>query len=157
MRCVFAKGKGNVLIPADPAAEEFISSLKLGNGASLEAKKARNVKFHRKFFSLMQLAFDIWEPNGEKVWKGIPIRKDFERFREDILILSGHYDVSYGLTGDAKLTAKSISFANCDEHEFERVYQGVLDVVWEKILREANFRSKAEVENVVNQLMGYGS
>lgn len=157
MRCVFAKGQGNVLIPADPAAEQFLASLKLGNGMAVEAKKARNVKFHRKFFSLLQLAFDIWEPTGEKVWKGIPIRKDFERFREDILILSGHYDVSYGLTGETKLSAKSISFASCDEHEFERIYTAVLDVVWEKILREANFRSKAEVENVVNQLMGYGT
>lgn len=155
MKCIFAKGQGNVLIPADPAAEQFIASLKLGNGASVEAKKARNVKFHRKFFALLQLAFDIWEPPGEKVWKGVPIRKDFERFREDITILSGHYDASYGLDGEVKLTAKSISFANCDEHEFESVYQAVLDVVWEKILREANFRSKAEVENVVNQLMAY--
>ncbi len=155
MKCVFAKGQGNVLIPADPAAEQFIASLKLGSGAAVEVKKARNIRFHRKFFALLQLAFDIWEPTGEKVWKGVPIRKDFERFREDITILAGHYDVSYALDGSVKLTAKSISFANCDEHEFESVYQAVLDVVWEKILREANFRSKAEVENVVNQLMAY--
>ena len=155
MKCVFAKGQGNVLIPADPAAEQFIASLKLGSGAAVEVKKARNIRFHRKFFSLLQLAFDIWEPTGEKMWKGVPIRKDFERFREDITILAGHYDVSYALDGSVKLTAKSISFANCDEHEFESVYDSVLDVVWEKILREANFRSKAEVENVVNQLMAY--
>ena len=155
MRAVFAKGQGNVLIPADPAAEQFIASLKLGSGAAVEVKKARNIRFHRKFFSLLQLAFDIWEPTGEKMWKGVPIRKDFERFREDITILAGHYDVSYALDGSVKLTAKSISFANCDEHEFESVYDSVLDVVWEKILREANFRSKAEVESVVNQLMAY--
>ncbi len=155
MKCVFAKGQGNVLIPADPAAEQFIASLKLGNGAAVEVKKARNIRFHRKFFALLQLAFDIWEPTGEKMWKGVPIRKDFERFREDITILAGHYDVSYALDGSVKLTAKSISFANCDEHEFESVYDAVLDVVWEKILREANFRSKAEVESVVNQLMAY--
>lgn len=155
MKAVFAKGQGNVLIPADPAAERFIASLKLGGGASVEVKKARNIKFHRKFFSLLQLAFDVWEPTGQKVWKGVPIRKDFERFREDITILAGHYDVAYGLNGDVRLTAKSISFANCEEHEFEAVYQAVLDVVWDKILREANFRSKAEVERVVNQLMGY--
>lgn len=155
MRAVFAKGTGNVLIPADPAAEQFIASLKLGSGAAVETKKVRNVRFHRKFFSLLQLAFDMWEPPGDKTWKGVPIRKDFERFREDITILAGHYDVSYALDGSVKMTAKSISFANCDEFEFEKVYQSVLDVVWDKILRESNFRSKAEVENVVNQLMAY--
>jgi hypothetical protein len=29
-------------------------------------------------------------------------------------------------------------------------------VVWDKVLREANFRSEQEVENVVAQLMSYG-
>lgn len=156
MKCVFAKGHGNTLIPADPAAEDFIRSLKVGGGATVEAKKARNVRFHRKFFSLLQLAFDVWEPEGERIWKDMPVRKDFERFREDITILAGHYDASYGVDGSIKLTAKSISFANCDDVEFERVYSGVLDVVWDKILKEANFRSKEEVESVVCQLMEYG-
>ena len=44
MKAVFAKGTGNVLIPADPAAEQFIASLKLGTGASVEVKKARTPK-----------------------------------------------------------------------------------------------------------------
>lgn len=156
MKCAFAKAQGGVLVPADPAAEDFVRSIKAGAGMVVEVKKTRNVRFHRKFFALLQLAFDVWEPRGEKTWNGQEIRKDFERFREDITILAGHYDVSYGLDGSVKLTAKSISFANCDDFEFERVYSGVLDVVWDKILSEANFRSKEEVESVVNQLMGYG-
>ena len=155
MKCAFAKGAGNTLIPADPDAEKFIASLKLGAGATVEVRRARNIKFHRLFFSLLQLAFDMWEPKGEKVWKGEPIQKNFDRFREDVLILAGHYEASYSVDGSVKLRAKSISFANMGEDEFREVYRGVLDVVWEKILREANFRSKDEVENVVNQLMAY--
>lgn len=155
MKAVFAKGVGNTLVPADPNAEKFIASLKLGAGATVEVKRARNIKLHRLFFSLLQLAFDMWEPKGEKTWKGEPIRKDFDRFREDVLILAGHYEASYSVDGSVKLRAKSISFANMDDLEFRDVYKGVLDVVWEKILREANFRSKEEVENVVNQLMSY--
>lgn len=155
MDCVFQRVRGNMLVPVDPNAEKLVSSVKVGDGIAVQARKKRSLGFHKKFFSLLQLAFDVWEPTGQKVWKGVPIRKDFERFREDITILAGHYDVAYGLNGDVRLTAKSISFANCEEHEFEAVYQAVLDVVWDKILREANFRSKAEVERVVNQLMGY--
>lgn len=156
MKCAFAKAQGGMMVPADPAAEEFVRSIKAGAGMVVEVKKARNIRFHRKFFSLLQLAFDVWEPHGERTWNGMAVRKDFERFREDITILAGHYDVSYGLDGNVKLAAKSISFGNCDDLEFERVYNGVLDVVWEKILKEANFRSKEEVESVVCQLMEYG-
>jgi len=156
VKCMFAKGQGNCLVPADPNAEKFIASLKAGGGAWVETKKARSIKFHRLFFSLLQLAFDMWEPKGEKLWKGEPIRKDFERFREDVLILASHYEASYCIDGSVKLRAKSISFASCDEFAFREVYDAVLDVVWEKILREANFRSKEEVNNVVNQLMAYG-
>lgn len=156
MRCVFAKAQGGVLIPVDPYAEKLIKSAKLGDGIAVEAKKTRNIKFHRKFFSLLQLAFDMWEPSGDREWKGQPVSKDFERFREDITILAGHYNVSYGVDGSVRLTAKSISFANCDEHEFESVYQSVLDVVWEKVFKVSNFRSRAEVEGVVNQLLAYG-
>ncbi len=155
MKCVFAKSPGGFLIPADPAATKFVASLKVGVGATVEVKKNRNIRFHRKFFSLLQLAFDAWEPNGEKTWKGQPVRKDFDRFREDITILSGHYEVSYRVDGSVKPSARSISFANCEEDEFEKVYNAVLDVVWEKILRDANYRSKADVDDLVNQLMGY--
>lgn len=154
-KCMFAKGPGNTLIPADPKAEALVAALKLGEGLSFEVKRARNIRFHRLFFSLLQLAFDVWEPKGEKVWNGEPLSKNFDRFREDILILAGHYEASYSVDGFVKLRAKSISFASMGEDEFREVYRGVLDVVWEKVLREANFRSKEEVDQVVNQLLAY--
>lgn len=156
MKCLFAKGQGNVLVPAEPNAEDLVASVKVGDGLFLDAKKARNIGHHRKFFSLLQLAFDIWEPAGEKKWKGEDVRKDFERFREDITILAGHYTAVYGVDGSVRLIANSISFANCDEHEFSKIYNSVLDVVWERILKGAKFRSKEEVDRIVMELMAYG-
>jgi len=156
MKCVFARGNGKFLIPADDDAVKFVESLKVGDGVVVEAKRHRNLAFHRKFFSLLRLAFDMWEPVGDREINGIPVRKDFERFREDITILAGYYDASYGLDGTVKLRAKSISFANCDQDEFESVYNAVLDVVWDKILKQAKFESKEEVERVVCQLLEYG-
>lgn len=155
-RCVFARGHGDTLVAADPYAEEFVRGLKFGAGATIDVKKARNIKFHRLFFSLLNLAFDIWEPGGEKTHKGEPISKNFERFREDVLILAGHYEAAYGIDGSVKLRAKSVAFANCDEIEFKQIYRSVLDVVWDKIFRDAGFRSEAEVEGIVNQLLSYG-
>ena len=157
MRYVFAKAKGGVLVPADPAAEKFVAGVRIGEGVTVEARKSRNVKFHRKLFSLLHLAFDLWEVPADRLHAGEPVRKDFEKFREDITILAGHYDSVFGVDGSVRLVARSISFANCDEHQFQEVYRGVLDVVWDKVFRQAHFRDKDEVERVVMELMSYGA
>ena len=119
----FIKGQGNVLIPVDPNAEAFVRSMKAGDGAYLDAKKARNLGFHRKFFKLLGLAFDIWEPSADNTHKGEIIVKNPDKFREDILILAGHSEIVYAVDGSLRVVAKSISFANCDEIEFEPVYR----------------------------------
>lgn len=155
MKAMFQKVKGNLLAPVDPSAEKFLAGLKLGDGANVEVTKARNVRFHRKFFALLQLAFDVWEPPADRTYKGETIGKEFESFREDILILAGHREANFGIDGAVKFKAKSISFAKCDEYEFNDVYASVLKVVWDKILRHAQFASEQEVEQVVNQLLAF--
>lgn len=156
MKCVFERGRGEVLIPVDDNALAFVRAIKTGSGVTVDVKRARNIKFHRLFFSLMNLAFDMWEPPKDREYRGMAIQKNFDRFREDVLILAGHYDASYSIDGGVQLRAKSIAFANCDEDEFKAVYSSVLNVVWERIFKQANFRSKDEVENIVNNLLAYG-
>ena len=70
--------------------------------------------------------------------------------------MAGHYDAVFSIDGYVRFTAKSISFARMDEGEFSKVYQAVLNVVWEKILRQANYKSPEEVEEIVNKLLAYG-
>lgn len=156
MKAIFEKGPGDVLIPVDPEAVKLVASTKLGEGFTVEVKKARNIKFHRLFFALLNFAFEMWDPPAEREFRGQPIQKNFERFREEVLILAGHYEPTYSVDGSLKLQAKSIAFANCDEHEFRGVYSAVLDVVWERIFRQAQFRSREEVEAIVGQLLAYG-
>jgi hypothetical protein len=149
------KAQGNTLVACDPSAEKFLKSLKLGEGMWIEVKRQRNVRFHRRFFALLNMAFDLWEPAGSKTFNGRPVEKHFERFREEVLVLAGHYDVSYGLDGSVRFTARSISFGKCDEHEFNDVYRSVLGVVWNQIFAGAGFKSEAEVEQVVSQLLAF--
>jgi hypothetical protein len=155
MKAMFQKVQGGLLAPVCEQAMKFVDSLKLGDGVGVEATKARNIKFHRKFFKLIELAFDVWEPAGEHEYRGEKLSKNIETFRRDILILAGHYTASYGIDGQVRLEAKSISFAKCDEYEFNDVYASVLRVVWNKILRHAHFASEQEVELVVNQLLAF--
>ena len=115
----------------------------------------RNPKFHRKLFALLTVGFDNWEPDRKKfAYCGRPIEKNFERFREQVLILAGHYDQIFSLRGDRmELVAKSISYAAMDDAEFEALYSAVIDV----LLREVCMRysGRAELEAVAEQVMRF--
>ncbi|CAM3715551.1 hypothetical protein BS639_17070 [Rouxiella silvae] len=61
----FIKSQGGVLLPATPDTVDFVSNkLKLGALLTADFKRVRNPAFHRKFFSLLNLGFEYWEPVG---------------------------------------------------------------------------------------------
>lgn len=59
------KQSSGILIPATPETSDFLQS-KCKLGAVLEAdfRQLRNPAFHRKFFALLNLGFEYWEPIG---------------------------------------------------------------------------------------------
>ncbi|QOV70420.1 DUF1367 family protein [Citrobacter sp. BDA59-3] len=65
----FIKSTSGVLIPATPDTQAFINS-KVKAGAVLYAdfRQARNPAFHRKFFALLKLGFDYWQPGGGAIF-----------------------------------------------------------------------------------------
>jgi hypothetical protein len=131
-----------------------LMNLEPGEIAQVEAKIPRNPKFHRKFFALLQLGFDAWEPGRKhKTYKGKPIAKNFENFREEITILAGFYEQTFDIRGRMKLRAKSISFANMEDPEFEQLYSSVADVLLEHVL--AKYANRAEMDAVVDQVLGF--
>jgi hypothetical protein len=114
----------------------------------------RNAKFHRKFFALLQIGFDAWEPQRvRKSYKGRPVEKNFEQFREDITILAGFYEQTFDMKGRMRLRAKSISFANMDDVEFEALYSAVVDVLLRDVC--ANYAGRDELDAVVERVMGF--
>lgn len=54
----------NGLVGATDADRELISKLKYGTTVHGDFKKMRNAKFHGKFFALLALAWEYWEPVG---------------------------------------------------------------------------------------------
>lgn len=54
----------NGLVGATDADRELISKFKYGATVHGDFKKMRNAKFHGKFFALLALAYDYWEPVG---------------------------------------------------------------------------------------------
>lgn len=87
--------------------------------------------------------------------RDIVLLKHFESFREWATIQAGFYDEYTMPDGSRRRIAKSISFASMDDAEFNGVYQSVLNVLWNYILRR-KFRSANDAENAAAQLMSFG-
>lgn len=114
---------------------------KLKNGSVYEAtiKLARNVKFHRMYFALINCA---WENIGEKWQTFFGNNKD--GFRKTIEVASGHYDTIYSPARNEWVQIpKSIAFDKMTEEEFGTLYERVKDVLYSFFLNNV---SKADFE-----------
>ena len=121
------------VVPADAANAELFESLKPNGEYTAVFTQTRNIKFHRKAFALIKVAFDALEfPELEH--KGRKVSKNLDQFRDDVTILAGFYDVVFNYRGEMRLKAKSWSFARMDETEFDAMYSRLIDVILAKIL-----------------------
>ncbi len=65
MQLQLIKQSPGILIPATPETSELLQTkIKLGAVLVAEFTKVRNPAFHRKFFALLNLGFEYWEPTG---------------------------------------------------------------------------------------------
>lgn len=125
-----------------------------GEVIEIEAKLPRNSKHHRKYFALLNLGFECFESNRKhKTYKGKPVTKSFESFREEVLILAGFYEQTFTLKGELKLEAKSIKFAKMEQDEFEDLYSKTINVLLQHVL--TNYKDANEVNDVVEQVLRF--
>ena len=93
--------------------------LEIGEEIEIDISSKRNILFHRKFFALINLAFE-----NQSLYYCI------EDLRKDLIKAAGFYEERYDYINDIEIIeAKSISFSNMDDTEFENVYNKVLDKV----------------------------
>ena len=103
---------------------EEMKKIKIGSIVKANIVRPRNVKFHRKFFSLIRAAWDCLTEQQRTNLRSV------DTFREQLLITSGFSEPLYDLNGQKFLErAKSISFAKMDEPAFDIVYNRVLDTI----------------------------
>ena len=130
MEAFFIKTTARTLMPASDHDAELLKHIKIGQPTKLTFKRVRNYQFHKKLFALLNLAFSYWEPDNNQVGE-----KNFDQFREDIIILCGFYEQWIRLDGSTRVVAKSISFASMSEDEFEKLYAKTIDVIIKHVLR----------------------
>lgn len=143
-----------------PANEEAIAARRKYHkpGALVVANVTvpRNNKFHRKYFALLKMAFDQWEPPADHTFKGHPIEKDLERFRHDVTIMAGFYTPVWNLKGEMRIEPKSISFESMDPEAFDALYSKTIDVLLKMVLSERGF-TKESVDDLIGQLLNFDS
>jgi len=114
------------LVPIDDDSVEAIRKVALGSQIFCEYKPRRNMKFHKKYFALLNAVI----LNQNKF-------KTVDNLHEIVKYRSGYYDTFLGSNDEKFIKTKSISFHTMDNLEFEKFYSVAIDVCAELVGDEA--------------------
>jgi len=153
MKQTLTPGPNNSWLPADDAALKFRRRFKAGQMAHGDFAMMRDPVKHRKYFGLLNVGFDNWEPGEIDSKFGTP-EKNFERFRKDVAILCGHYDIVTRLDGTARPEAHSIAFANMEDDTFNELYSKTIDLFLKRIYGNTDMTAE-ELDAIVMEYIGF--
>lgn len=108
----------NRIIPLYDSDYEKLKKVKKNTQVQIDIVQPRNIKFHKKFFALINMVFE----NQERF-------DNIEILRKELTIESGFYDEYIDFHGTVQRQAKSISFSNMDETEFSELYSKFINTV----------------------------
>ncbi|APQ14705.1 hypothetical protein BJP27_24345 (plasmid) [Pseudomonas oryzihabitans] len=137
MEIILVKTLDGALRPATEEGIEQLQKLKVGAGVRCEVKQVRNYRFLQKTMVLFKVAYNHWVENNLQLleYKGEKVLPCINRFRKDLIIVAGHYEATYDLNNKVRLTAKSLSYANCSEEEAQAIYSSVIDAILARVYR----------------------
>jgi|688.fasta_scaffold370257_3 hypothetical protein len=125
-----------------------LDDVPIGSIVSVTIKRPRNVLHHRKLFALISVVFP-----HQSVWL---TREDL---RESLLIAAGHCEAVQAMITDPTTKkrvlgevwrAKSISFKALDQKGFEAVYDRVVHIILDKILKGVD---RADLDREVEEIL----
>ncbi len=141
MAACLAKGDGKGLHAIDAGGVQAIKKLKPDEIVIVEMKRARNPKYHRKFFALLNLVFG----NQSRF-------HSLDELLDAIKCYVGHCRTMRMRDGTEYRIPKSISFAKMDQSAFDVFYNRVVDMICREVLprvkREDLERELAEILGV---------
>ncbi len=120
-----------------PATDEDMEKmLKIKKGVPFEAnvRQVRNYPFLKKFFALINTSWEFLDERQQEFFHG---SKD--GFRHTLTMAAGYYDTVYSITNNQWVQIpKSISFDKMEEPEFDKLYEGVVDVIFRLFLERVD-------------------
>jgi hypothetical protein len=119
MKILVVKTINGFLKPAYDSDYENFAKMPVNETFEIEYTKRRNSKFHRKYFSLLKLAFENQSDY-----------RTLEEMRHDLTIVCGYYNEHVNkITGEIVKKADSISFSSMDNIQFSELYEKTKDVI----------------------------
>lgn len=135
MKITLCKQLNNTFKVAYDSDYEKLKKIKINEPFEFEYKNSRNIKFHRLYFSLLNMVFQNQE-----------MYNNIDHLRRDLTIESGYYDLRVNIHGEEVKEPKSISFASMSQEEFSEYYNAVLDT----IVKYFHF-DKEDIKNNIEQ------
>lgn len=132
---LFLKRTISGFVPMFDSDYEKAKRIKIGSEVKAEIKVPRNYRFHKRYFALLNLAFQ----NQDKF-------DNFEKFRFVMTMRAGYFETINTGKGVVYMP-KSISFAKMDQVEFEKVYSDMLNEVIDLL--------QADRETIENELINF--
>lgn len=113
------------LTPADMTEWEKLTGdrIKIGTECKCVITIPRNLPFHRKFFGMIGEAFEMQDSYTNK-----------EHWLDAVLIAAGHCETFITHDGKVNWKPKSISFVNCDETKFAKIYNNAIQAIVDRWL-----------------------
>ena len=128
--------------PADRHSHEAWQKMERGTYKA-KVTRGRNLKFHRKYFALLDVIMDNLPEELEAKFPTI------DRLLWEMKLQTGKFDVHISLGGTETVIPHSISFAKMDQDEFEKFYEGTIQVAVKHIIKgidEQELRQAAMTE-----------
>ena len=119
------------LVPLYDSDHDLKQRLRIGSTARCRVSQPRNYEFHKKFFALVRLTYDNLPLPLVERWRIRSVDDMLRRFKRDL----GYFTSSVNELGEREIEYSSISFAAMDEEEFERFYNGSVNLVLDKYIR----------------------
>lgn len=149
------KVPGGVLAPANDDEAEKIAKIRTGATIKCVVSQMRNGAFFRRWWLLAKFAFDVWSETAPRaMYKGEPVQHSFDRFRKDLVILTGRHRAVFNALGEMRLEADSISWAKMDEESFSRMYSETINVILGKVLNRPDI-TEERLRNHIDHLMSF--
>jgi len=135
---------GGILSPASDMDAEKLTKLKTGEVYKVTVTQARNPQFHKKVFALLNFSFNYWKSDREFMDEA----GQFDVFRSQLTVQAGYYNAYYKLDGSARIEAKSLSYGNMSQQEFEAFYSALINTVMDKVFQGCDKQTE-------DKLMGF--
>lgn len=148
MQIEMVKNAGGVFVPALEHDIPRLTRFQNGGQYTVELKTTRNPHFHRKVFAFFNFCFQHWCASRAGL-EHMDESTQFNRFRKDLTILAGFYNMVTNIRGEVRAEAKSLAYGNMEQEEFERCYSALINAAIKHVF------AGTKDTNILNQLYSF--